>query len=192
MKELCQNELFDLLEKISKNDTIAFCQLFDLYSPKVNAFAVKLTHNPVIAEEIVQDVFMKIWIKRETLTNVDNISAYLFTIVRNNAFNVLKRIALEEKAKKILAKELPRFHQETEEGIQQQESQQILNQAIDRLPPQQRLVYSLCYQEGLKYEEVAQRLNISRLTVKAHMQHALRNIKSHLSSLLALLIFIVF
>jgi RNA polymerase sigma-70 factor (ECF subfamily) len=73
------------------------------------------------------------------------------------------------------------MHCETEETVIYQDYQNILNQAIDRLPPQQKLVYGLCHGEGLKYEEAAQRLHISRLTVKTHMQQALRTIKSHFS-----------
>jgi RNA polymerase sigma-70 factor (ECF subfamily) len=60
--------------------------------------------------------------------------------------------------------------------------QQILNRALDQLPPQQKLVYSLCHQQGLKYEEVAFQLKISRLTVKTHMQQALRAIRSFIKS----------
>lgn len=171
----------NLLEQIAVGDQTAFRILFNTYSSHVFGYALKLTHSQSQAEEIVQDVFMKIWINRSTIQEIQNIEAWLITITRNHTFNALKRIAIEEAAKSRLSKKLEEAHHETEETVNFRESQTILNNAIDRLPPQQRLVYSLCHEEGLKYEEVAQRLKISRLTVKTHMQQALRTLKAHFS-----------
>jgi RNA polymerase sigma-70 factor (ECF subfamily) len=126
---------------------------------------------------------MKLWINRESVNTIEQFSAYLFTITRNHTFNLLKKVAIEATAKNYLSKELSEAHRDTEETILYHESQRILNEAVRNLPPQQKLVYSLCHNEGLKYEEVAQRLNISRLTVKTHMQQALRTIKAHFLSL---------
>lgn len=172
-------DIRNLLLRISQSDQLAFRILFRAYSNRVYGFALKLTRNAITAEEIVQDIFMKLWINRESVNSIEQFSAYLFTITRNHTFNVLKKVAIEATAKNHLSKELSEAHRDTEEAIQYHESQRILNEAISNLPPQQKLVYSLCHNEGLKYEEVAQRLNISRFTVKTHMQQALRTIKSH-------------
>jgi RNA polymerase sigma-70 factor (ECF subfamily) len=181
-----------LLDLIASGDQNAFRQIFEAYSGKVYGFALKLTHSRPLSEEIVQDVFMKIWINRESLEAIRSLPAYLFTLTRNHSFNILKRIAIEEAAKLTLSKKLSGINHETEETIIFHESEQLLNQAISKLPPQQRLVYSMCQQEGLKYEEVAQRLKISRLTVKTHMQQALRSIKLHFSGLVSFLILLNF
>lgn len=170
-----------LLDRIAVGDQHAFREIFNSWSGKVFGFALKLTHSKSLSEEIVQDVFMKIWINRESLEAIQSFPAYLFTLTRNHTFNNLKRIAIEEAARIKLGKKLTESNYDTEETINFRESERLLNQAISKLPPQQRLVYSLCQQEGLKYEEVAQRLNISRLTVKTHMQQALRSIKNHFS-----------
>lgn len=172
-------DIRNLLFRISSGDQLAFRILFCAYSPKVYSFALRLTRSDSMAEEVVQDIFMKIWINRESAVTIEQFSAYLFTITRNHIFNLLKKVATEATAKNHLSKELSEAHRETEATILYRESQQILNQVVSNLPPQQKLVYSLCHNEGLKYEEVAQRLNISRLTVKTHMQQALRTIKSH-------------
>lgn len=179
-----------LLRRLSESDREAFARLFAVYHPKVNAFAYKLTHSEALAEEIVQDVFMKIWLNRESLAAVEHFQSYLYTIARNHTFNILKRLAREENARAAFGRELSQHH-ESEESSMQEERQQLLNQAVDRLPPQQRLVYSLCHQKGLKYEEAARQLNISRLTVKAHMQQALRSIRSHFSSTYSVLMLIL-
>ena len=174
------------LELIAAGDQNAFRRIFETYSNKVYGFALKLTRSTTLAEEIVQDVFMKIWINRESLEAIRSFPAYIFTLTKNHTFNTLKRIAIEEAAKNTLGKKMNVANYETEDAVNYNESQRLLNQAINNLPPQQKLVYSMCQQEGLKYEEVAQRLKISRLTVKTHMQQALRSIKSHFGGLVSL------
>jgi RNA polymerase sigma-70 factor (family 1) len=181
-----------LLKLVSAGDQQAFRQVFHVHAPRVYGFALKLTRSQILAEEIVQDVFVKLWIHRESLTGIQHLQAYLHTLTRNHTLNVLKRIALEETAKAVLKRRTTEAHFETEETVNFRESQSRLNRAIDQLPPQQRTVYSLCQNEGLKYEEVAQRLNISRLTVKTHMQQALRALKAHFSGFATLLIWMNF
>lgn len=168
-----------MLQKVSENDQNAYCKLFETYSGKVYGFALKLTHSPVQSEEIVQDIFLKIWTNRKILGTINSFPAYLYTITRNHCFNVLKRMALEEIAKARIATAMKLETHETEETVIFEDYQKILDQAINLLPPRQRLVYSLCHQQGLKYEEVAQQLKISRFTVKTQMQQALRRIKAH-------------
>jgi RNA polymerase sigma-70 factor (family 1) len=177
-----------LINRISEGDPQAFREMFQEYSPRVHAFALKLTHSSATAEEMVQDVFMKIWVNRTSLRDIDYFPAYLYAMTRNLALNVLKRMALEEKAKRFMAKETSSAHSETEEEIIYGDYRHLLGRAIEGLPPQQKLVYSLCHLEGLKYEEVAQKLRISRLTVKTHMQQALRNIKCHFKAIIKTLV----
>ncbi len=173
------NNLVCVLQRVVEGDQLAFRELFDSYSPKVYGFALKLTRSEELAQEVVQDVFMKIWISRDALTSVNYFPSYLYTVTRNHAFNMMKRLAIEQRVKENMRKDLSEVQDDAQEGGVYQEYQHLLVHAISQLPPQQRLVYSLCHQKGLKYEEVARELNISRLTVKTHMQKALRTIKSH-------------
>lgn len=172
----------DLLTRISSGDTRAFSVFFHQYSPKVYSYALKLVKSENLAEEIVQEVFVKIWNLETQLRDIEHIDAYLRTVTRNHTFKVLRRIALEIKTSRMLGSNYQEDHNETEEYIIFKDSEKILNQAIEKLPPQQKLVYSLCHQEGLKYEEVAEKLNISKLTVKTHMQHALRFLRQYVST----------
>lgn len=182
MQEL--KDIKNLLDRLSKNDEHAFRLIFHAFSDRVYSFSFRLTRSQETAEEMVQEVFLKIWINRASLVAVDNFNGYLYTITRNLAFNTLKRLSIEEKAKHTLQREFADKHSDTEETVIHRDYQQLLNRAISHLPPQQRLVYSLCHQEGLRYEEVAQRLKISRLTVKTHMQQALRTLKSQFAQVL--------
>lgn len=182
MKET--KDIKNLLDQLSKNDEQAFRQLFHLYSNRVYSFVLRLTRSRVIAEEMVQEVFLKIWINRSSVSAIDNFSSYLFIVTKNLALNVLKRRSMEEKAKVILGRELVRKHDDTEETVIYRDYEQFLKETIDHLPPQQRLVYSMCRQEGLQYEEVAHRLKISPLTVKTHMHQALKTIKTQFSRII--------
>lgn len=180
-----------LLHQLSNSEAHAFRQVFNLFSDRVYSFALKLTRSKNTAEEIVQEVFLRIWLHRESMAQIENLQSYLFTITRNFVFNYLKHKAIEEKAKSILLQQSTQIHEETEDGIVYRDYQRLLTRAINHLPPQQKLVYSLCHQEGLQYEEVAQKLKISRLTVKTHMQLALRSIKSQVAELVRITVLFI-
>lgn len=171
-----------LLQQISTGDAKAFSTIFHRYSPKVYNYALKIVKSESLAEEITQEIFVKIWNLEDQLTQIENLEAYLRVLTRNHTLKVLRRMALEFRTSRIMAQDYKEHHNETEEYIIFKDSEKILNQAIEKLPAQQKLVYSLCHQEGLKYEEVAERLNISKFTVKTHMQHALRFLRNYVST----------
>jgi len=172
-----------LLLQVSEGDEAAFSILFKRYGKRVGAFAMRLTRSEVTAQETVQDVFVKIWVRRETLISVDNFDAYLFSIVRNYVYNVLRRQALELQAKSRLQQERHPTSDIAEEDINA-DRRNDLHRAINNLPLQQRRVLELCQIQGLKYQEAARLLNISQLTVKTHMQQALRSIRLQLGRII--------
>lgn len=180
-----------LLQRVSAGDARAFSTVFHRYQAKVYAYALKIVKAESIAEEIVQEVFVKIWSIAETLTEIENFDGFLRTVTRNHTLKVLRRMALEFKTSKMRSSSYREDHNDTEEYIIFKDSEKILNEGIEKLPAQQKLVYRLCHQEGLKYEEVADRLNISKLTVKTHMQHALRFLRNYISSHTDIAVFII-
>jgi RNA polymerase sigma-70 factor (family 1) len=169
--------------RLANGEQTTFREIFDYFSPKVYGFAMKLAVTPADAEELVQEVFLKIWLHRSKLATIANFDAYLFTITRNAAYNHFKRIAIERKARSMYADQMAEHSSGTEESVIYSDYEQFLHGAIEKLSPQQRLIYNLCHREGLKYAEVAEKLQISKLTVKTHMQQALRVIKSQLRHL---------
>lgn len=172
----------DLLHQIADGDANAFSTIFHRYSPKAYTYALKIVKSATLAEEIAQEVFVKIWNLGEQLTQIENLDAYLKVLTRNHTLKILRRLALEIKTSRMMANSYEEKHNETEEYIIFKDSEKILNQGIEKLPAQQKLVYQLCHQEGLKYEEAAEKLNISKLTVKTHMQHALRFLRNYVST----------
>jgi RNA polymerase sigma-19 factor, ECF subfamily len=168
-----------LLSRIAQGDEIAFTVLFYTYHNKLGTYILRLTDSFPLAEEIVQDVFLKIWQNRSSLTNVHHFEAYLFVIARNKAFNCLKQIARErsrklEWEKNILVKEepAPGEEQESSHGYDL-----LIDKAVDKLPPQQKKVYILHNHEGMEHAEIAIQLGLSPETVKKHMSLALRSIR---------------
>lgn len=190
LKLIMNEDLRFLLLQIANGDEKVFRFIFDRFSPKVFVFALKLTHSRSIAEEIVQEVFIKIWDNRQKLNEVEFFPSYLSVITRNHSFNVLKRIAHQEKVNANFSRKFPTIHSETEERVIYNNYQDILSGIVDQLPPQQKMAYGLCHGEGLKYEEAAERMKISTLTVKTHMQTALRTIKTRFGNLIHYCVFL--
>jgi len=158
---------------------LAFGHLFEQYHPFVYAFSLRMTHSKELAEEIVQEIFLKIWLDKERLDGIDHFAAYLNRVVRNHCFNVLRKLALEAKH---MSKHLISFNEidcSTMENLEYEDVKRMLDDAVESLPMQQKRVYQLCHQEGLKYEEVAERMNLSPQTVHAYMKEALRKIRVH-------------
>jgi len=177
-----------LMGQIAAGDQKSFAVIFTHYSKIIYPFALKLTRSNDLAEEVLQEVFLKIWINRENLVNVENFGAYLNRITRNHSYNVMRRIAHEALIFSEISKQASEEMNNTEDDIVYKDAQQTLNNIINHLTPQQRLIYTLCHEDGLKYNEVATRLNISSSTVHTHMKLALRFIRKHLIQINTLLI----
>jgi RNA polymerase sigma-70 factor (ECF subfamily) len=168
-----------LLERVAQGDESAFRIVFDHYRDAIFAFSLKVTRHESIAEEIVQDVFLKIWINRSGLGDVRNFADFLYIIARNHTFNSLRSLARERKLLIDTSADLQIAGVSTEAIIVQRDYDRLLLQAVAQVPPQQKLVYTLGRQQGLSREEIAAQLHISPGTVKVHMAQALRTLRAY-------------
>lgn len=182
----------ELLQLIALGDEVAFSKLFEHYRNRVYGAALKLTHSTTIAEEIVEDVFLKIWLKRSDLMEIQNFSAYLFTITRNDVFKVLKQIAKNYKIVLLTDNDQLFSHNNSEDYMMEKEYSSILQEAIHRLPNQQKHVYTLIKEQGLKREEAAEFLHLQPETVKFHLAQAMKNIRSFCALHLDLMVAVIF
>ncbi len=181
---------YDLLRLLGTGNEYAFTRIFDHYRKPIYSVALKFLKSPVLAEEIVQDVFLKVWHKREEMAQVKRLDAYLFIMARNFIFHRLKKIAYEA-ADEMSVLEQQSSTDDTEYLVRQHQCQQLLQEAIDRLPAQQRQVYQFAKQDGLSHELIAQKMQLSKHTVKKHMAMALRMIRKHLEGHLHCWLFII-
>ncbi|MDI9364081.1 MAG: RNA polymerase sigma-70 factor [Flavobacterium sp.] len=179
---ISNKELHHLLQLMSSGNEMAFKKLYDKYYDKIFAVALNFTKSKVIAEEIVQDVFLKIWLKREALTGVDNFEAYLFIMARNHIYNCLR-----SKMKDIVYLDYLQNYfavvEDATSSLYTKDIYKLISEAREKLPPQQRRVFELSRYEGLNHKAIAEKLSISTLTVKAHLTKALQFIRQKLESL---------
>jgi len=167
-----------LLFRIAKRDVHAFKTVYDHYGRKVYGHCKRLLHTEVLAEEALQEIFLKIWLMEDRLLQIDHLDAYLKVLSRNHCLNVIRRQALEERTNATATADYTDAHNETEETILLRDAKALLNEAIEALPDQQREVYKLCQREGLTYDQAAQQLGISVNTVKTHMKRALASLRT--------------
>ena len=172
---------YELLEQLKTGSEKAFTQLFHHYRGTVYGVAFKFLKSPVLAEEIVQDVFLKLWLKRAELDAVKRLNAYLFVMARNFIFDRLKKLSYETAGQALLSKNEPSAD-DTEYLVRQHQCQQLLREAIELLPAQQKQVYNLVKIDGLSHEMIAERMQLSKHTVKKHMAMALQAIRKYLDT----------
>lgn len=180
------NDVKALLLRVSEGDEIAFAQIFKTHYNLLCDFIMRITESEQLTQEIVQDVFLKIWINRHLLATIDCFKAYLIVVARNHAFNCLKQIAREKNQRKEWANSV--LHQAINNAGETDlpDNSQLIDEAVELLPPRQKNVYLLSRREGISQQGIAQKLNISHETVKKHMVLALRFLKNHLRTNLRL------
>ena len=177
---------------VAQGDEWAFRQVFDLYRAKLYFFVLHIVSQEAAAEELVQDIFLRLWTSRHTLENVANPDSYLFVMAKNRSLDHIQQLAKERRMKEELAGRNGFGENTTEEELDLNESKRLIEAAINELPPQQARVFRLSKEQGLKRHEIAAQLNISENTVKNHLAEAIRFIKSYLQQHgdIALLFFI--
>ncbi len=182
-------DISDTLQAVSRGDEAAFRELFRQYADHLYAYIWQLTKSRELAEEVVQDIFLQIWISRETLAEVRNFRNYLFVIARNHALNAIKKMMRERK--RAMEWELARGEEDVPPP--QEPDLDIVEEAIRQLPSQQQKAWLLSRRGGKKYHEIAREMQLSRETVKKYIQYAtqsiVRYVTSRISTLLAICIF---
>ncbi|HRN56274.1 MAG TPA: sigma-70 family RNA polymerase sigma factor [Agriterribacter sp.] len=176
MEQTCLNNEKELLLRVAEGDEVAFRALYNHYRKKIYTLGLLLSKSDIQAQELVQDVFLKIWEKREQLREIAYFNAWLRTIARNTAINYLRARAMEKLGlDRLLMRESNSCFTENEAA--DREYALLLQAAVKQLPPQQQKVYILHRQKGLRHEAIAQQLGISILTSKKYMKLALRSIR---------------
>lgn len=163
---------------VADGDREAFRMLYDLYRDKLYFYALRLTESRQLAEDVLQDVFVKIWLDRERMREIRSLEAWLFTLARNRIINGFRRLSMEHSILEKIGKNLPGSDDSTTQALDYNEIRRVWQTAIEQLPPQQKIVYRLRREQGLKNDEIALQLNISPLTAKKHFSQASRALRS--------------
>lgn len=163
--------------QISYGDEMAFTQIYNKYQPLLSTHIFRLTRSRALTDEITQDIFLKIWTNKESLTKVNNFKAYLSVMSKNHALNVLRQLS-KEKARYLKWQSEAFSISQTEDALAGAtgELETLLDSAIDQLPPQQKKAYILSRHQRMKYAEIAEKLQLTRGTVKRYLQIAAESI----------------
>lgn len=171
----------DLLTQIAEGNEQAFRHLFHSYRDKLYSYILKISESKETAEDTVHDVFLKIWVQREKLTEIQNLNAYLYRMAHNEAYNGFRRMAAETLLKSAWDKQPGLYESNPEEKLVRKEISRFIQEAINKLTPQQKEVFNMSRELGLPQKEIADRLQISILTVKKHLTNALNQLRKELT-----------
>jgi RNA polymerase sigma-70 factor, ECF subfamily len=178
----------EMLENIRKGNEKAFEMLFRTYYSSLCLFAHKILHDTTVSEEIVQDIFYYFWEKRATLELTTSVKSYLFKSVYNNSLKYLRHVKIVKNYE---------THAGTEDVFELQENyaemgeiMHIIKQTLEQVPARTREIFELNRNEGLKYHEISEKLNISVKTVEAHMSSILKLFRENLKDYMVIALLI--
>ena len=182
----------ELLLLLLNGNEQAFEKIYQLYSTRLYGNLLKLVKSEAEAQEILQDVFLKIWENRQSIDIEKSFRSYLFKIAENKVVDFFRKAARDKKRESRLILLATYKYLPVEDLLQSDERSVILQKAIDSLPPQRQQVFRLCKLEGKSYKQVSELLNISVSTISDHIVKATKSIRDYFENneqaLLSLLI----
>lgn len=168
-----------LVKLLSQRNEQAFQKIFEKYRDDIYTYAKALLHSEEAAQEVVQEVFMRIWLKAEELDPDLNFKSFLFTMCRNLCFDSLRKLANSRKLSQELLHTSDTYHDSVQETMLSEDYQQLRQQAIDKLPPKRKLIFQMSRDREMTYEEISKELGITISTVKSQMTKAIEHMRTH-------------
>lgn len=169
------------LQKIADGDRHCFDYLFISFYPRVKTFIVNMVKNEEDAQDMAQDIFLKIWNNRDTLPQIKNLQAYFFQMSKFRVYDYFKQNVLHEDYATSYTYSKDFVEDSFTEEIEAKDLELLIDMAIENMPPQRKKIFKMSRQEGITNEEIAIRLEISKRTVETHISAALSDIRKILS-----------
>jgi RNA polymerase sigma-70 factor (ECF subfamily) len=166
-----------LISLLNEDSEYAFQLIYDKHRNRIYQTALKYLKSPIIAQDVVQDVFMKLWYERHNIEASKPVEAWLYSVAKNNILNKLRKIANDWKAVDVISHSILQTENNTDNKLREAEFKRNLDFAVSQLPDQQKLVFVLSRFEKLTYVQIGKKMGISPLTVKTHLSRALTSIK---------------
>lgn len=171
-----------LLLQLREGDHGAFEEVYRKYSLVIYANILRMVRNENVADDLLQEVFLKIWEKRAEIDPDNSFKGYLFTCSKFLVLNFLRHISIERQVEYYLTSTRTELYTHIEENVFLKETDALLQQTLAKLPSQRQKIYTLCKVERMSYAEVASLLGISTTTVQDHIVKANKYIKEQLTS----------
>lgn len=178
MSEQIHNEK-EILFLVSEGDETAFRNIFQTYGDLIHANIYSVVKSQAAAKDLVQDTFLRVWLYRDKLPEIENFRAWLLRISYNRAFNFLRDVGTQQKKLDQYAVKYGNtiFHNKTEEDMQLHLLNNVIAKAVKALPPQQKKIYLLSREQGLKQQVIADQLGLSLSTIKNTLGKALEALR---------------
>ena len=170
----------ELLQRIAAGDRSAFALVYARYWNTIYSTALSFLKSPEWAQDTVQDIFLKLWTKRELLPEVEKFDAWLYVMARNTLIDQLNKKLSTTPIEARYADVLPGDLLSPDTSYSLKQTEEVLHKAIQQLPPRQKLIFQLIRQAGLTHNDVATRLRLAPGTVNNHLTRALNAIRQYL------------
>lgn len=169
----------DLCKRIKSGEKDAYQILFEKYAPRIYNFSLTYLKNRDDAEELVQNVFLKIWEKRNSLDATQNLKSFIFKIAVNTIYDFIRRKNIEHAYEDYARLNFKPNENYTWHSVIFEEMKNNLDKLVLQLPEQQQKIFQLSKLEGLTNKEISQKLKLSKRTVENHLYRALTFLKKH-------------
>ncbi len=176
-KTITRNDYRNLIERIMENDGSAFEILYNDFVHKIYCFTKRYISRESEIEEVVQEVFIKLWEYRMNLRTDKSINGYLLTITKNTIFNKFRKNLNHQTYCNYLIKHQKDHQNIVHNDIHYIELKQLVDAAIEKLPPQRRKIFVMSRINGFAYKEISHKLGVAEKTVEAHIRLAIRDIR---------------
>jgi RNA polymerase sigma-70 factor (ECF subfamily) len=180
MKQSVSKEEFFILQKMIEGDEHAFKYFFDTYYDDLCNFANGYLRDEALSEEIIQDIFVYLWEKKDSLLLTGSVKSYLFTASKNKSLNYLRNLKNQNRIIGELAPDTELTAGGADQYLETEELKRIIEEAIDKLPPKCKVIWQLSRNQGMTHNEIATELGITVKTVENQITIAIRKIKEFL------------
>ncbi|MBN9383449.1 MAG: RNA polymerase sigma-70 factor [Chitinophagaceae bacterium] len=179
--EHAYNEDNALFLAIAEGDETAYTQIFHLYTPRLLPFIFKLTKDEQLAREVLQETFLRLWMKRDQLPQVERPASWLFRIAANICLTWLRTQATRHRLQdRVEEKQAAHKYSSAVEVLESKEMALLIRQAVDALPARRQEIYRLSREQGLSHQQIAERLQLSLSTVKNQLGYSIKFIQEYL------------
>lgn len=159
-----------LLIDLSNGHVDAFHSIYAIYAPRLSRKLFQLLKSEELAQDVLQDIFIKVWEIRQTINPEQNFAAFLFKMAANRSKNIFRANVYNESMRNTIGQEIS--YNPIEDAMNEKDAKEILDAALNTLTSRQREVYTLQKLEGHSYQEISERLNISSSAINHHIQEA--------------------
>lgn len=170
----------ELLSKLREGSADAFTQLYQQFSEQLYYNILALVKDELVAEELLQDIFVRIWRKKESMHVEKNLAGYLFRVSRNRVYDFFKSLNREQELYNRIKVTATEEYSHIEEAIFSKENADLMHKAIETLSPKRKQAFELCKMEGYSYKEASELMGVSISTLKDHMAKAREGIRIYI------------